>query len=263
MPTTTPNGYIIVTGASQGIGACFAEALAKKGKNLILVARSQNKLEALAASLRERYGVRVEVLVKDLALAPSAAEVAVYCAGFSIDGLVNNAGFGLGDRFDREPLDRIITMLNLNIVNLTTLTHLLIPSLRKSCGVIVNIASTAAFQPIPYMAVYAASKAYVLHWSEALHAELRGEGIYVLTLCPGATTTGFFDAADIDAARLRLPVQSPDAVVRTALRAWDSRRALAISGWKNRILVLGRFAPRRMLVHMSAAMMGRQAGSRL
>jgi uncharacterized protein len=195
MTTTTPNGYIIITGASQGIGACFAEALAKRGKNLILVARTRNKLEALAASLRDKYRVRVEVLVKDLALAPSAAEVAAHCAGFSVDGLINNAGFGLGDQFAREPLDRVIEMLNLNIVTLTTLTHLLIPSLRKSRGVIVNVASTAAFQPVPYMAVYAASKAYVLHWSEALHAELHAEGIYVLTLCPGATTTGFFDAA--------------------------------------------------------------------
>jgi short-subunit dehydrogenase len=106
------------------------------------------------------------------------------------------------------------------------------------------------------MAVYSTSKAYVLHWSEALHAELHTEGIYVLTLCPGATITGFFNAAGIDAAQLRFPVQPPEAVVRTSLRAWDSRRALAISGWKNRILVLGRFAPRWMLVRMSAVMMG-------
>jgi uncharacterized protein len=195
-------------------------------------------------------------LVKDLALAPSAAEVAAHCATFPIDGLINNAGFGLGDRFAREPLDRVIEMLNLNIVTLTTLTHLLIPNLRKTRGVIINLASTAAFQPVPYMAVYAATKAYVLHWSEALHAELHAEGIYVLTLCPGATTTGFFDAAAIDAAQLWFPVQPPEAVVRTALRAWDSRKALAISGRKNRLLVLGRFAPRWLLVRMSAVMMG-------
>jgi len=106
------------------------------------------------------------------------------------------------------------------------------------------------------MAVYAATKAYVLHWSEALHAELHAEGIYVLTLCPGATTTGFFDAAAIDAAQLWFPVQPPEAVVRTSLRAWDSRKALAISGRKNRLLVLGRFAPRWLLVRMSAVMMG-------
>jgi short-subunit dehydrogenase len=153
----------------------------------------------------------------------------------------------------------VIEMLNLNIVTLTSLTHLLIPSLRKSRGAIVNLASTAAFQPVPYMAAYAASKAYVLHWSEALHAELHAQGIYVLTLCPGVTTTGFLHAAGIDAAQLRFPVQPPEAVVRTALRAWDSRRALAISGWKNHLLVLGRFAPRWLLVRMSAVMMGRQA----
>jgi len=256
MTTITPNGYIIITGASQGIGACFAEALAQRGKNLILVARTRDKLETLAASLRDKFGVRVEVLVKDLALAPSAAEVAAHCVGFCVNGLINNAGFGLGDEFASEPLDRVIEMLNLNIVTLTTLTHLLIPDLRKNRGVIVNVASTAAFQPVPYMAVYAASKAYVLHWSEALHVELHAEGIYVLTLCPGATKTGFFRAADIDVAELRFPVQPPEAVVRTALRAWDSRRALAISGWKNRFLVLGRFAPRWMLVRVSAAMMG-------
>jgi uncharacterized protein len=253
---TSTYEYTVVTGASQGIGACFAEALAKRGKNLILVARTRNKLEVLARSLRERYGVRVEVLIKDLTLTTSAAEVADYCASFSVDGLINNAGFGLGDQFAHESLDRVIEMLNLNIVTLTALTHLLIPNLRKSRGVIVNIASTAAFQPVPNMAAYAASKAYVMHWSEALHAELRAEGIYVLTLCPGATTTGFFETAGIDARRLWFPVQTPQAVVRTALRAWDSGRAVAISGWKNRLLVLGRFAPRWMLVRMSALLMG-------
>lgn len=227
-----------------------------KGRNLILIARSRDKLEALATSLRDRYRVRVQVLVNDLALASAANEVAAYCAGFDIDGLVNNAGLGLGDSFASEPLNRVVAMLNLNILTLTTLTHLLIPSLRKSRGVIVNVASTAAFQPVPYMAAYAASKAYVLHWSEALHLELRRDGIHVLTLCPGATATGFFKAADIDPARLWFPVQSPEAVVRTALRAWDARRALAIPGWKNRLLALGRFAPRWMLVRMSATMMG-------
>jgi uncharacterized protein len=250
------DGYIIITGASQGIGACFARALALRGKNLVLVARSRNKLEALACSLREQHGVRVEVLVKDLGLAPSAAEVAAHCGELRIDGLINNAGFGLGEQFVREPLDRVIAMLNLNVVALTTLTHLLIPRLRQSRGAIINLASTAAFQPVPYMAAYAASKAYVLHWSEALHVELHAEGIYVLTLCPGATTTGFFDAANIDSTRLRFPVQPPEAVVRTALRAWDFRRARAISGWKNQFLVLGRFAPRGLLLRMSAAMMG-------
>jgi short-subunit dehydrogenase len=253
---TSAGGYTVITGASQGIGAGFAEALAKKGKNLILVARSGNKLEALAASLREKHRVGVEILVKDLSLPSSAAEVAAYCDGFSVEGLINNAGFGLGDQFDREPLDRIIEMLNLNIVTLTALTHLLIPGLRKTGGVIVNVASTAAFQPVPYMAAYAASKAYVLHWSEALNLELRAQGIYVLTLCPGATATGFFDAAGIDPAQIQLSIQAPEEVVRTALRAWDSRKVLAIPGWKNRLLTLGRFMPRAILLRMSAAMMG-------
>ena len=108
MTTTTSDGYIIITGASQGIGACFAEALAKRGKNLILVARSLTKVEALAASLRDKYRVRVEVLVNDLALAPSAAEVAAHCAEFSVDGLINNAGFGLGDQFAASQVPEII-----------------------------------------------------------------------------------------------------------------------------------------------------------
>jgi len=256
MTTTSTDGYIIITGTSQGIGACFAEELAKRGKNLILVARSRHKLESLATSLREKHRVRVEVMVKDLAQASAAAEVAAQCVDFAIDGLVNNAGCGLGDRFTSEPLDQVVEMLNLNVMTVTTLTHLLIPSLRKRRGVIVNVASTAAFQPVPYMAVYAASKAYVLHWSEALNSELRADGIYVLTLCPGATSTRFFHVAGIDATKLRFPVQPPEAVVRTAMRAWDSRKALAISGWKNRLLALGRFAPRWMLLRMSAAMMG-------
>lgn len=113
------------------------------------MARTRSKLEAVAASLRDKYRVRVEVLVKDLALAPSAAEVAAHCAAFSIDGLINNAGLGLGDHFAREPLDRVVEMLNLNVVTLTTLTHLLLPNLRKTRGVIINLASTAAFQPVP------------------------------------------------------------------------------------------------------------------
>lgn len=249
-------GYIIVTGASQGIGAGFAEALAERGKHLILVARNRVKLEALAASLRDKYGVCVEVLVKDLALTTSAAEAAAHCAAFRIDGLINNAGIGLGNDFSREPLDRVVEMLNLNVVTLTALTHLLIPNLRKTFGVIINLASTASFQPVPHMAVYAATKAYVLHWSEALNAELRAEGIYVLTLCPGAIATGFFNAAAIDASKLWFPIQSAEAVVKTALKAWDARQVLAISGWRNKLLLLGRFVPRKLLIRISAATMG-------
>ena len=256
MNDSAPPGYIIVTGASRGLGACFAAALAARGKNLILVARHRDELDALAGSLRKKHRIRVEVLVQDLSLATSDDAVAAHCAGYSIDGLVNNAGFGLGDQFAREPLDRVVEMLQLNIVTLTALTHRLIPSLRRTGGVIVNVASTAAFQPVPFMAAYAASKAYVMHWSEALHLELRAEGIHVLTLCPGATATGFFDAARIDTARLHFPVQPPEVVVRAALRAWDARQARVVPGWKNKLLVLGRFAPRWMLLRMSAAMMG-------
>lgn len=131
MTTITPNGYIIITAPRKASAPALQRRLRREAR-ISFWWREPGTSSSVAASLRDKYRVRVEVLVKDLALAPSAADVAAHCAGFSVDGLINNAGFGLGDQFAREPLDRVIEMLNLNIVTLTTLTHLLIPSLRKS-----------------------------------------------------------------------------------------------------------------------------------
>ncbi|HEX4951733.1 MAG TPA: SDR family oxidoreductase, partial [Blastocatellia bacterium] len=184
------NKTVLITGASYGIGEAFAQRLAAGGAHLILTARSLDRLETLAAQLRTQHGVNVTVIGADLAATTGAREVfeETNRAGLQVDLLINNAGFGaLGD-FAQLSLPRQLEMIQVNITALVELTHLYLQSMRaRRSGAILNVASTASFQAVPYFAVYAATKAFVLSFSESLAEENRSYGIRVMALCPGST----------------------------------------------------------------------------
>jgi short-subunit dehydrogenase len=238
--------WALVTGASSGIGAVFARELVKRGANLVLVARSQDKLEALGEQLRDRAGASVEVLACDLSQPGAGAALAARLAerGLPIDVLVNNAGFGLFGALHAADPVRTGQQVQLNVAALTELTCALLPPMRdRDRGAIVNVASTAAFQPLPYMAVYGATKSYVLSFTEALWAETRGTGVRVTALCPGATDTAFFDTASEDASIGRR--MAPEQVVAAAFSALERRRCSVVPGLRNRLLASApRLTPR-------------------
>ena len=244
------NRTALITGASGGIGEQFARALASRGADLILVARSEDKLVALADELASRHGVRAEVIPADLSI-PGAADKVVAEAdsrGLRVDFLVNNAGFGtFGYLADADP-SRIRDEVQLNVGALTDFTTIYLKRMADaSTGAIVNIASNAAFQPVPSMAVYAATKAYVLSLSEALWSEGKRKGVHVLAVCPGATDTEFFDVAgDGSAMKSR---RTTEQVVDTAFSALDAGKPSVVDGLVNRIGAYGaRFAPRRLVL---------------
>ena len=195
----------LITGASSGIGEEFAKLFAKDKINLVLVARSENKLKSMATQLQEEFGVEVKVIAKDLSVLQQVEEVyaELQQQNISIDYLVNNAGFGDYNLFVESDWKKQEEMINVNIMALTKLTHLFLPAMLKNkFGKVLNVASTAAFQPGPTMSVYYASKAFVLHFSEAISNELEGTGVTVTALCPGAFESGFQKAAALEESRL-------------------------------------------------------------
>src|SRR5437660_4891094 len=212
-------GTALVTGASSGIGEAFARALAGRGDDLVLVARSADRLEALAAELRARHGVRAEVIAADLAdpAAPDAIAAELAARGLAVDTLINNAGFGTHGEFAAQDAKRERDEVIVNAYAPLALTHALLPGmLARKHGEIVNVASTAAFQPVPYMATYGATKAFLLSFSEALAEEVRAHGVRVVALCPGQTDTAFF--TEIGEARVGR-ARRPEQLVASALRA--------------------------------------------
>ncbi|MBV9837270.1 MAG: SDR family oxidoreductase [Solirubrobacterales bacterium] len=256
----------LVTGASSGIGEAFARELAGRGADLVLAARSADKLQALAKELGGRCGVSVEVVVVDLSEPRAGTGLAAELSsrGLEIDVLINNAGFGLfGPLHETEP-ERIAEEVQLNVAALTELTCALLPGMRaRDRGAIVNVASTAAFQPVPYMSVYGATKAYVLSFTEALWAETRGTGVRVTALCPGATETAFFEVASEHASiGRRMPA---DRVVKAAFRALERGRSTVIPGLGNRMLAsTPRVATRQTVARLAERTMrpkSRSAGS--
>jgi hypothetical protein len=255
MPEQT---YALVTGASSGIGECFARALAGRGRNLVLVARSQGKLAALARELAAKCGVRSEAVALDLGETGAAARLAQLLGerGLTVDLLVNNAGFGAQGEFWRLPLQRQSEMLRLNMQALVELTYLLLPAMIEvGRGAILNVSSTASFQPVPYTTVYSATKAFVTSFSMGLAEELRPYGIRVVTLCPGGTRTNFFDASQYEKREFAGGLQTPEEVVRVGLKALDGRGGLAISGLLNKFQVASqRLAPRALVVRVAGQM---------
>jgi len=246
---TYADRWAVVTGASSGIGAEFARMLAARGMHLVLIARREDRLISLAEELHTRHGTRSEVLVHDLSEAGSRRLLIeqLHERGIEVELLVNNAGFAVvGDRNLMQP-GEVMDMISVNIAALTELTEHLVPDMiSRGHGAVINIASVAAFQPVAYMAAYAASKAYVLHYSEALWAELKNTGVTVLALCPGITRTEFFDVAEVPGYLKKYPSQTPEQVVRVALKYLEKRRPYVVSGWKNYLLSLAvRLAPRK------------------
>ncbi|MFJ8042683.1 SDR family NAD(P)-dependent oxidoreductase [Kitasatospora sp. NPDC096147] len=239
-------GTALITGASSGLGAEFAEQLAARGQDLVLLARSADRLAELAARLGRAHGVRAEVLVQDLAEPDAARRVGAELAarGLAVDLLVNNAGFGTCGRFEENGAGRDHDQLMVNVVALVGLTHEVLPGmLARGAGAVLNVASTAAFQPTPYFAVYGASKTFVLDFGLALRQEYRRRGIKVLTLCPGPVETGFFEVIGTRKAAVTGSFAQPGPVVRAALRALDRDRAYVTPGLSN--LVAAHLAPRR------------------
>jgi uncharacterized protein len=242
-------GRALVTGASSGIGAEFARELARRGADLVLVARSWDKLTALAAELNSSFGV-----VADLARPAAAQDLAAELSDrdLQIDILVNNAGFGLFAPLNQAEGAVLSDMVALNVAAVVDLTRLYLPGmLERDRGAVINVGSTAGFQPVPYMAAYGATKAFVLSFTEALWAETRGTGVRVTALCPGSTDTGFFDVAGEDAQVGRRI--SPERVVHAALRAVDRRRSTVVTGGAGNWLLVNspRLASRQFVTRMA------------
>jgi short-subunit dehydrogenase len=250
----------LVTGASAGIGVEFARQLAARGYDLVLVARRRDRLDALAAELTAAHAdCGVRVIAKDLAGPDAAREIAAELAdaNVAVELLVNNAGFGYHGRFVREEARDAAGQIAVNINALVALTHAFLPGMvERGIGGVINVASVAAFQPVPNMAVYGATKAFVLSFSEALYEEVRGSGVRVVALCPGATATEFFGIAGETAALG--PKRSVADVVHTGLYAFDRDRAIAIDGPANVLLTAStRLAPRGVIRRVAGRMMSR------
>jgi len=252
-------GTVLVTGASSGIGEAFARRLAAQCRTLILTARREEKLKRLADELAKEHDIAVHVLAADLSRAGSAAELfaALERLGLTVDLLVNNAGFGKSGLFAEIPFELQAEMVRLNVNTLMELTRLVLPGMRqRKRGGVINVASNAAFQPVPHLAVYGATKAFVLSFSEAVAEEAAPDGVRVMALCPGATATDFWEVAGMwQNRRDRLP--TPDSVVAQGLRAFERGRRVFVPGAANKLTTwLARLGPRRLVAHIAGRVMG-------
>lgn len=241
---------VLITGASSGIGRALAEPFARDGYELVLAARSVDKLEQLAQELHARHGATSHVIAADLETADGAQRLhaEVQQRGLTLRALVNNAGYGLFGEFKDTPLDTELAMMQLNMASLVVLSKLFLPDLLATRGKLLNVASVAAFQPGPYMAVYFATKAFVLSFSQALAEELDGSGVTVTALCPGLTASGFQDKAAMQRSALvqgkRLP--TAEEVAAAGYRALQRGQRVHVPGWKNLIMAEAvRLVPRR------------------
>ena len=248
----------LITGASSGIGEIFARKLAARGRNVLLVARSEEKLVTLCNELGRSNSIRAQYVALDLSLPESPARLFEEAEkrGLTIDLLINNAGFGSFGDFSKADLARELNMIDLNVKSLVELTYRFLQPMRAGKqGAIINVASTAAFQGVPFMTTYAATKAFVLSFSEALWEENRAFGIKVMALCPGVTETNFFEAARGEKPPARAS-QTPEEVVDTALRGLARGKSHIISGWVNRVMTESeRLAPRSLVTRMAGRMM--------
>ena len=243
----------LITGASAGLGAEFARQCAARGDELVLVARRRDRLDMLAAETG-----RAHVLVRDLG-APGAARQLlseVEALGLTVETLINNAGFGLAGRFAGLPLDRQREMIDLNVGALVELSHLVLPAMiGRGRGGILNLASTAAFQAGPGMAVYFASKAFVLSFTEALHQEVLAKGVRVCALCPGPTATEFGDVAGVVGARFERFSADAASVVAAGLRGLERNKAIVVPGLMNKVTAQsGRIIPRGLMRRIVAGL---------
>lgn len=252
----------LITGASSGIGKALANVFAAQGDALILVARSADKLEELAEHLKNKYGTEVKVLPKDLNQSNSPAQIfkTLEKEKAQVDILVNNAGLGsLGNFIENDP-ERTMESIQVNVMALTNLSYLFVRGMiARKWGRILNIASIAAFQPIPQMAVYAATKAYVLSFSESIAQELKGTGVTVTAVCPGITKTGFFEPAGVNTNQIieNWVMQTADEVAQQAYEAMKKGKTVQVTGLINQISTSTTpFVPHRILLPLANLMLG-------
>jgi short-subunit dehydrogenase len=247
----------LITGASAGLGVEFARLFAADGSDLVLVARRRERLEALAGEMKQRFGVNAHVLVSDLSKPDAPQQIVDELArlGLQVDVLVNNAGFGARGLFVDLPVERQLDIVRVNVLALTHLTRLLLPGmLGRRRGGVLNVASTAAFQPGPHVNVYYATKAYVLSFTEALAEEVRGRGVVVSCLAPGPTHTEFAEAAQMETtAVFRFAAVPAEPVVRAGYRGFRKGKVLVVPGLLNRVGAFSvRLTPRALVRRLTA-----------
>jgi len=252
----TPDAsWVLITGASSGFGEEFARQYAAQGHSLVLVARRLDRLQNLAEALRQQF--RIEVVVEEVDLSDIGVIIPLHQRlrerGIEIDILINNAGHGVQGPFADAPLDAVLSMVQLDVASLTAVTHVFAQAMRtRKRGKILLVASLLAYQGVENFAVYSASKAYVLRLGEALHRELKRDGIIVTTLCPGMSDTGFAKAAQQRlTTALKFLMMKPAPVVRTGIRALQTGRISVVPGWLNKLSVIFMWATPRWL-HQAA-----------
>lgn len=258
------NQTVVVTGASSGLGAEFARQLAARGSNLVLVARRADRLETLADELTQTHGITVTTIARDLGLpdAGRTLRAELESRGIHVTGLVNNAGFGTHNPFRDEDPNRLQDMIALNVGSLVDLSRAFIDPLTEADnGILINVASLLGFQPTPYLAVYGATKAFVLSFTESLWEEARGTGLRVLAISPGATETEFYDAAGSQSADYGVRRATPQDVVRIALKTIDRTSGPPSKITNGRPLALAtKFLPRRQVVRFMGTTQRRAMG---
>ena len=253
LPEPSTSSTALITGASAGIGEAIARELAGRGHGVTLVARREERLRSLATELSDRFGVRAEAIGVDLGSDTARADLPRRLdeLGLEVEILVNNAGFGGGEDFAHTDRERLVSMVELNCLALLDLQAVYLPKMvERGRGAVINIASTAAFQPLPGAATYAATKAFVLSLSEAVHEELRGTGVTLTAVCPGPVRTEFTKAAGLEQAESRVPGTfwlSADEVARVAIEGAAKGKRVVVPGLINRAGALtGQHAPRML-----------------
>ncbi|MEI5908796.1 SDR family oxidoreductase [Bacillus spongiae] len=243
----------LITGASSGIGKEFSYQLAEKGMDVVLVARTKTALDKLAEDITKKYKVKATVITADLSVEYAAKDISetIKEKGLVIDYLVNNAGFATSGEFLNNEKEIDHKQVTVNVQSIVDLTHEFLPSMvKRGAGTIINVASLVAFQPVPYMAVYSATKAFVLSFTESLAEEYRSKGITFFAICPGATNTNFFEAAGDKTPSV---TRTPKQVVQTALRGIENGKSFAVDGKKNYFLAQSsRLLSRKRVVKLSA-----------
>jgi len=258
LPEPSATSTALITGASSGIGAAIARSLAGRGHGVTLVARREERLRDLAAELSERGGIRAEVIGCDLAYHTARDRLAgeIEALGLDIEVLVNNAGFGSYDNFVDSERERQVEMVRLNVEAVVDLEARYLPGMvERGRGAVINIASTSAFQPLPGSATYAATKAFVLSHGDALHAELKGTGVSLTTVCPGPVRTEFIDVAGMGGAEERTPGavwMSAEELAKQAVEAAEKGRRVIVPGLLNQAgALVGQHAPRALVLELT------------
>lgn len=257
---TNQKKTVLITGASGGIGKALSDLFAANGYHLVLVARNEAKLIELSKFYQEQYQTECLILAKDLSRAEAPGEIleTIQDKGLGIDILVNNAGFGINKPFAEIPFQEVLEMMYLNVAALTQMTRLFLPAMMKEGqGRILNVGSVASFCPAPFWAVYNATKAYVLSFSEALAEELEGSGVTVTALCPGVTLTDFQCRAQMEKTSLlvKLNPMTAEQVAKIGYHALMKGRRVVVTGWINKLITFSvRFLP-RFLVPKTAKLM--------